>query len=106
MVYLAGVSPLAWAVGAYLPIATTFPIFLGGCLRWLADKLRGEKAESEVSPGMLFATGLVAGGTLTGVAEQRPEGDYSRRKARRADGRPHGVPGDRRDAPGGASATR
>jgi putative OPT family oligopeptide transporter len=68
VVYLAGVSPLAWAVGAYLPIATTLPIFLGGALRWLAEKLRGEKDESEVSPGMLFATGLVAGGTLTGVA--------------------------------------
>jgi putative OPT family oligopeptide transporter len=68
MVYLAGVSPLAWAVGAYLPIGTTLPIFLGGALRWLADKLRGEKEESEISPGMLFATGLVAGGTLTGVA--------------------------------------
>jgi putative OPT family oligopeptide transporter len=68
MVYLCGVSPLAWAVGAYLPISTTLPIFLGGALRWLSDKLRGEKAESELSPGMLFATGLVAGGTLTGVA--------------------------------------
>jgi putative OPT family oligopeptide transporter len=68
MVYLCGVSPLAWAVGAYLPIGTTLPIFLGGALRWLADKLRGDKEESELSPGMLFATGLVAGGTLTGVA--------------------------------------
>ena len=68
MVYLCGVSPLAWAVGAYLPISTTFPIFVGGMLRWLADKLRGDKDESELSPGMLFATGLVAGGTLTGVA--------------------------------------
>jgi putative OPT family oligopeptide transporter len=68
MVYLCGVSPLAWAVGAYLPISTTLPIFLGGALRWLADRLRGDKEESELSPGMLFATGLVAGGTLTGVA--------------------------------------
>jgi putative OPT family oligopeptide transporter len=68
VVYMCGVSPLAWAVGAYLPIGTTFPIFVGGALRWLADKIRGEKDESELSPGMLFATGLVAGGTLTGVA--------------------------------------
>jgi putative OPT family oligopeptide transporter len=66
-VYLCGVSPLAWAVGVYLPISTTFPIFIGGALRWLCDKLRGEKQESEISSGMLFATGLVAGGTLTGV---------------------------------------
>lgn len=66
-VFLCGVSPLAWAVGVYLPISTTFPIFLGGMLRLACDKLRGEKAESDISPGMLFATGLVAGGTLTGV---------------------------------------
>ncbi|MBI5432836.1 MAG: oligopeptide transporter, OPT family [Planctomycetes bacterium] len=66
-VFLCGVSPLAWAVGVYLPIGTTFPIFIGGLLRWLCDKLRGAKEESDISPGMLFATGLVAGGTLTGV---------------------------------------
>jgi putative OPT family oligopeptide transporter len=67
MVVLAGVSPLAWAVGAYLPIATTFTIFLGGLLRGFVDRRRASKSESEVSPGMLFATGLVAGGSLTGV---------------------------------------
>jgi putative OPT family oligopeptide transporter len=66
-IYLCGVSPLAWAVGVYLPISTTFPIFVGGMLRGLCDKLRGRAEESEVSSGMLFATGLVAGGTLTGV---------------------------------------
>jgi putative OPT family oligopeptide transporter len=66
-VYLCGVSPLAWAVGVYLPISTTFPIFVGGMLRALCDKLRGKTEESEVSSGMLYATGLVAGGTLTGV---------------------------------------
>jgi putative OPT family oligopeptide transporter len=68
MVYLCGVSPLAWAVGAYLPLATTMAIFLGGMVRGLADWMRGGKEESEVSSGMLFATGLVAGGTLTGIA--------------------------------------
>jgi putative OPT family oligopeptide transporter len=67
MVWICGVSPLAWAVGAYLPISTTLPIFAGGMLRALADKIRGKEEESEVSSGMLFATGLVAGGTLTGV---------------------------------------
>jgi putative OPT family oligopeptide transporter len=67
MVWICGVSPLAWAVGAYLPISTTLPIFAGGMLRALGDKIRGEEEESEVSAGMLFATGLVAGGTLTGV---------------------------------------
>jgi putative OPT family oligopeptide transporter len=66
-VYLCGVSPLAWAVGLYLPISTTFPIFVGGMLRVIAERLSGHKEETEISPGMLFATGLVAGGTLTGV---------------------------------------
>jgi putative OPT family oligopeptide transporter len=67
MVQLCGVSGLAWAVGAYLPISTTFPIFVGGAMRWLADRLRGKAEESEVSSGMLFATGLVAGGSIAGL---------------------------------------
>ncbi len=67
MVQLCGVSGLAWAVGAYLPIATTFPIFVGGAMRWLADRIRGEQEESEVSSGMLYATGFVAGGSIAGL---------------------------------------
>ena len=67
MVQLCGVSGLAWAVGAYLPISTTFPIFVGGSMRWLADRIRGHAEESEVSSGMLFATGLVAGGSIAGL---------------------------------------
>ena len=67
VVQLCGVSGLAWAVGAYLPLSTTFPIFLGGCMRWVSDKIRGEKEESEVSAGMLFSTGLVAGGAIAGL---------------------------------------
>ncbi len=73
VVQLCGVSGLAWAVGAYLPISTTFPIFVGGAMRWISDRLRerkGEKladAESELSSGMLFSTGLVAGGSISGL---------------------------------------
>ena len=67
MVQLCGVSGLAWAVGAYLPISTTFPIFVGGAMRWLADKIRGKVEESEISSGMLYATGLVAGGSIGGL---------------------------------------
>ena len=67
MVQLCGVSGLAWAVGAYLPISTTFPIFVGGAMRWLSDRIRGKAEESEVSSGMLFATGLVAGGSIAGL---------------------------------------
>jgi hypothetical protein len=51
----------------YLPLSTTFPIFVGGALKGMIDKIRGVKEESEVSPGMLYSTGLVAGGSLTGV---------------------------------------
>jgi hypothetical protein len=70
VVQLCGVSGLAWAVGAYLPISTTFPIFVGGSMRWLSERLLGEKkgeVESEVSSGMLFSTGLVAGGSIAGL---------------------------------------
>jgi hypothetical protein len=68
---LCGVRSLSFAVGAYLPLSTTAPIFVGGLMKALADRMAGHKAgheESEVSSGMLYSTGLVAGGSLTGVA--------------------------------------
>jgi hypothetical protein len=66
---LCGVRSLAFAVGAYLPLSTTMPIFIGGVIRWLADRKNGVKegAEDELGPGNLFSTGLVAGGALGGV---------------------------------------
>lgn len=67
VVQLCGVSGLAWAVGAYLPISTTFPIFIGGSMRWLSEKISGKKEEAEVSSGMLYSTGLVAGGSIAGL---------------------------------------
>ncbi len=67
VVELCGIRSLSFAVGVYLPLSTTFPIFIGGMLKGLVDKIRGIKEESEVSPGMLYSTGLVAGGSLTGV---------------------------------------
>jgi putative OPT family oligopeptide transporter len=67
MAQMAGAHALSWAVGAYLPLATTFPIFIGGMMKALADKMRHKKEESELSSGMLYATGLVAGGSLGGV---------------------------------------
>ncbi|MGB7267276.1 MAG: oligopeptide transporter, OPT family [Terracidiphilus sp.] len=71
-VELLGVRSLPFAVGAYLPIATTLPIFAGGVVRWLVDqaaKRRGEgsEAESEISPGSLFASGLIAAGGIVGL---------------------------------------
>jgi putative OPT family oligopeptide transporter len=65
---LAGVSALAFAVGVYLPLATTLPIFVGGALRGLVDRVRGlTPEEAETSPGTLMSTGLIAGGSLAGI---------------------------------------
>jgi hypothetical protein len=69
-VELAGVSALPFAVGMYLPLSTSTPIFVGGMLRWLADRARGvsaSEAETETSPGVLLSSGYIAGGTLIGL---------------------------------------
>jgi uncharacterized oligopeptide transporter (OPT) family protein len=70
-VELCGVKSLSFAVGAYLPLSTTAPIFAGGAIKGLADfmaRRKGEPAgDSELGPGNLFATGLVAGGAIAGV---------------------------------------
>jgi putative OPT family oligopeptide transporter len=67
VVELCGIRSLSFAVGVYLPLSTTAPIFIGGMIKTLVDRLQGVKEESELSPGMLYSTGLVAGGSLTGV---------------------------------------
>jgi uncharacterized oligopeptide transporter (OPT) family protein len=68
VVELCGVSSLAFAVGAYLPLSSTTPIFAGGVVKWLVDRKNKNKAEeSEVGPGALFSSGLIAGGALTGI---------------------------------------
>ncbi|HYK41623.1 MAG TPA: oligopeptide transporter, OPT family [Thermoanaerobaculia bacterium] len=72
MAQMAGAHALSWAVGAYLPLSTTFPIWIGGMMKALADSMRRKKEgaageESELSSGMLYSTGLVAGGSLGGV---------------------------------------
>jgi putative OPT family oligopeptide transporter len=65
---LAGVSALAFAVGVYLPLSTTLPIFVGGALRGIVDRVRGlTPEEAETSPGTLMSTGLIAGGSLAGI---------------------------------------
>jgi OPT family oligopeptide transporter len=68
---LCGVKSLSFAVGAYLPLSTTLPIWVGGAIKGVADwtmkKKGGHVEESELGTGSLFATGLVAGGALTGV---------------------------------------
>lgn len=70
---LCGIKSLSFAVGLYLPLSTTLPIFAGGAIRGLVDmkqkksgiKLSAE--EEDLGKGNLFATGLVAGGALAGV---------------------------------------
>src|SRR5262245_22776411 len=67
---LCGVSALPVAVGMYLSLGSTSPIFIGGMVRLLADRVRGKPAsdaESETSPGVLLASGYIAGGTLCGL---------------------------------------
>ncbi len=76
---LSGIPSLAFAVGVYLPLSTSTPIFVGGMVRWFVDKyLRGKPenkrlseeelvAEGDKSQGVLLASGYIAGGTLAGV---------------------------------------
>lgn len=67
---LVGVSSLPFAVGLYLPIYTSGGIFVGGAVRWLVDRKRKSgAAEAEFSPGMLMASGLIAGGAIAGVTQ-------------------------------------
>lgn len=69
-VELLGIRSLSFAVGAYLSIGTTLAIFCGGIVRWLvergADKAAGDH-DSEVSPGSLYASGLIAAGGIVGL---------------------------------------
>jgi putative OPT family oligopeptide transporter len=64
---LCGVHSLSFAVGSYLSIATTAPIYVGGLVRAYVERRMGVAADSEVGAGTLFSSGLIAGGSLTGV---------------------------------------
>ncbi len=64
---LCGVSGLAFAIGVYLPLATMAPLYVGGCVRALAERGRGPAKEGRVDTGVLAASGLVAGEGLAGV---------------------------------------
>ena len=71
---LSGVSSLPFAVGVYLPLSSTTPIFIGGLVRWLVERFAhksgsqpASELESEMSPGVLLSTGYIAGGTIAGV---------------------------------------
>jgi putative OPT family oligopeptide transporter len=77
---MSGIPSLAFAVGVYLPLSSSSPIFVGGMVRWLVDRwLRRKKfrdhrlseeelvAEGDRSPGVLLASGYIAGGALSGI---------------------------------------
>lgn len=70
---LCGIKALSFAVGAYLPLSTTLPIFIGGAIKGLVDMKKASAQEvstpeeEELGKGPLFATGLVAGGAVAGV---------------------------------------
>jgi putative OPT family oligopeptide transporter len=68
---LMGLQSLPIAVGVYLPISTSAPMFVGGAVRWLVERrLRsGSRSlvEVESGPGVLFSSGLIAGGAIAGV---------------------------------------
>ncbi|MDA0661022.1 MAG: oligopeptide transporter, OPT family [Planctomycetota bacterium] len=65
---LAGVASLPFAVGIYLPIQTSFPIFLGGIVRWTIDHFKKNTDSTDSSPSVLLSSGLIAGGALAGVS--------------------------------------
>jgi uncharacterized oligopeptide transporter (OPT) family protein len=98
---LSGVPSLAFAVGVYLPISASSPVFVGGAIRWLVDwtarrrnlsrKASAEElaAESDSSPGVLLASGYIAGGAIAGIAiafVQGALGDFDAAVTRWANG--------------------
>jgi putative OPT family oligopeptide transporter len=78
---MSGIPSLAFAVGVYLPLSSSTPIFIGGLIRWIVDKKREREleargiklneeqlaAESDKSPGVLMASGYIAGGAIAGI---------------------------------------
>ena len=76
---MCGIPSLAFAVGVYLPLSSSSPIFIGGMVRWLTDRYVRRKhhgrnlseeqltAEGDKSPGVLLASGYIAGGAIAGI---------------------------------------
>jgi uncharacterized oligopeptide transporter (OPT) family protein len=64
---LCGVASLPFAVGVYLPLSTSVPIFTGGLVRYLVDRRRRGKGDEEFSPGTLLSSGYIAGGAIAGL---------------------------------------
>jgi uncharacterized oligopeptide transporter (OPT) family protein len=79
MLELTGAPALAFAVGLYLPLSTSAPIFVGGMIRWAVDQYLKRKfahqnlteaqlvAETDKSNGVLLASGYIAGAAVAGI---------------------------------------
>ncbi|MGH7752795.1 MAG: OPT family oligopeptide transporter, partial [Gemmatimonadales bacterium] len=69
---LMGIQSLPVAVGVYLPLSTSAGIFAGGLIRWMVERrMKSEQrslADIESGPGVLFSSGLIAGGAVAGIA--------------------------------------
>jgi len=70
---MAGVPPLAFALGMYLPMELNTPILLGGILSWIVGRRREGEHDATVKArqdrGVLVASGLMAGGAIMGVVD-------------------------------------
>ncbi|HLZ76908.1 OPT family oligopeptide transporter [Phenylobacterium sp.] len=81
---MCAIPSLAFAVGVYLPVSSSLPIFVGGAVRWLVDRRSRKQspktsegaetlseaelaAQSDRSPGVLMASGYIAGGAIAGI---------------------------------------
>ncbi len=68
---LCGIAALPFAVGVYLPLSSSAPIFIGGVIRWAVDrrqrKKQGTANEDDSGPGILYSSGLIAGGAIAGI---------------------------------------
>ena len=66
---LLGFRSLTFAVGVYLPLSSTMPVFLGGFVRKVADKIYRREPDAEDEPqGVLYCSGLIAGASILGIA--------------------------------------
>ena len=104
---MSGIPSLAFAVGVYLPLSSSSPIFIGGAIRWLVDRNMRKRlahrnmteeelvAEGDKSPGVLMASGYIAGGALAAIVIAILAGvpwqkliDFNKRIAAWAEGNP------------------
>jgi hypothetical protein len=66
---LLGFRSLTFAVGVYLPLSSTMPVFLGGLVRMIADRTYRREPDAEDEPqGVLYCSGLIAGASILGIA--------------------------------------